>query len=224
MALVMFGSTTVASGQQSAPVPAPEPAPPRPWDGQMAPRLYALGTLGMFGDARAQSATMRTGAPVSPSAGAAIGAELPLGHAFSLGVEGSFWAWSASRAGQMDVAQSMLLEISAVPRFRCPWGTPTGEHFSLGLAIPIGPSLSWLHNEDGSNMLAALGARDGIGSGMHVGALIELQAFVLPQFGFVFDVGYLHHFLWHRSAITGDRDVHVDFGQAVARFGVILAL
>jgi hypothetical protein len=186
--------------------------------------MYAQGALGAFGDARAQSATLRANSPVSPSGGAAIGAEFPLAHAFSLGVEASYWAWSASTPGQMDVSSSSLLELSAMPRFRCPWGMPTGEHFSVGIALPVGPSLSFLHNDDGANMLATLGARDGFGSGMHVGALLELQAFVMPNFGFVLDLGYIHHFLWHHSAIEGQRDVQIDFGQGVARFGVIVAL
>jgi hypothetical protein len=38
------------------------------------------------------------------------------------------------------------------------------------------------------------------------------------------DLGYTHHFLWHPSAIAGERDVQIDFGQAVARLGLVLAL
>ena len=164
------------------------------------------------------------GASVSPSAGAALGADIPLAHAFSLGVEISYWCWSASRPGAMDVAASSLIEMSAVPRFRNPFSLPTGEHFALALALPIGPSLSFLRNGDGSNALATLGARDGLGTGVHAGAMFEVQAFVLPRFGIIFDLGYIHHFLWQPAALAGARDVQIDFGQAVARLGVVLAL
>ncbi len=219
MLIVTLGATGVAYGQDEDVVPAP-----RPWDGETAVRVYAQGALGMFGDVRARSETMRTGAAVSPSAGVAAGVEIPLAHAFSLGIEASVWSWSATQPGMMSVSDSWLLEASFVPRFRNPWSLSSGEHFSIGLAIPVGPTLSLLHNGSQTDATAVLGARDGTGAGMHVGALVELQAFVLPHFGFTFDVGYIHHFLWHGSAIAGQRDVQIDFGQGVVRLGVIVAI
>jgi hypothetical protein len=224
MLIVTFGATGVAYGQDDETQDEEGVPAPLPWDGQTAVRVYAQGSLGLFGDVRARSETMRTGAAVSPSAGVAAGVEIPLAHAFSLGVEANAWNWSASSPGTMSVSNSWLLEASFVPRFRNPWALPTGEHFAIGLAIPIGPSLSLLHNGSQTDATAVLGARDGTGEGMHVGALVELQAFVLPHFGFTFDAGYIHHFLWHGSAIAGQRDVQIDFGQAVARLGVIVAI
>jgi len=218
--LAVSGSTGLASGQQAQ----EPPAPARPWDGETAIRVYARGGVGVSGDVRARSDTTQIGAGVAPSWNAALGVEIPLAHAFSVGFEARASSWSASVPGTMSIDQSMLLEISAVPRFRNPWSLSTGEHFSVGVALPIGPTLSFLHENNQTDVLAMIGAHDGMGMGMHVGALAEIQAFVLPRFGITFDVGYLHHFLWHPSAIAGQRDVQIDFGQMVMRIGVIVAL
>ncbi len=217
VALLILGSASVAIAQSTA--------QPRRWDGETAVRVYGVGTFGAGGDVNAQGAGIHTRAGVMPSGGAAIGVEVPLAHAFSIGVEGNVWIWGTQRSASMDVSDSYLLELSAVPRFRCPWSSASGEqHFALGFAFPVGPTLSFLHSGDQTNTLSSIGTRDGRGLGLHVGALAEAEVFLIRNVGLLLDVGYIHHIVWHDPITPGDRDLQIDFGQLVVRLGVVIAL
>jgi hypothetical protein len=210
-------SATVSGG-----VSSPEA---RPWSGETAVRVYGVGAVGAGGEVNARGSGLRTRADAVPSGGAALGVEIPLAHAFSIGAEGNFWTWGTPRSDAMAVSDSFVLEVSAVPRFRCPWTAPSGEqHFALGLALPVGPTLSFLNSGDQTNTLSSLGTRDGRGWGVHAGALAEAQVFLIPRVGLLLDVGYIHHVFWHDAITAGDRALQIDFGQVVVRFGLVVAL
>jgi hypothetical protein len=191
----------------------------------MAPRLYAFGQLGLFGDVHLRSDDVSGTDALEPSGGAGGGFEIPLAHVFSIGGELSGWGWNSDGGSDYDIAPSFLGDLSIVPRFRVPWSTRGGAHGAVGLALPIGPTLSVL-SEDIQDGLARIGASTNTGYGMNLGAMLNGQFFVVPAFGFTFDVGYQHHFMWHevRGPLGGERQVQLDMGQLVMRAGIVVAL
>ncbi len=191
----------------------------------MAPRLYAQGQLGLFGDVHLHSDNVSGTDSLEPSGGAVLGFEIPLVQVFSIGAEVGGWAWNSDRGDSYDIGSSFLGDLSIVPRFRVPWSTGNGPHGSVGLALPIGPTLSVL-SEDIQDGLSHIGASANAGYGLNLGAMINGQFFIVPAFGFTFDVGYQHHFMWHevRGTFGDTHQVQLDMGQLVMRAGVIFAL
>ncbi|MFO0684263.1 MAG: hypothetical protein U0234_19575 [Sandaracinus sp.] len=191
--------------------------------GEMAPRVYAAGAAGALGDARVQSRGARHSAPLAPGGGAVIGFEVPLAHAFSVGGELSVWLWSLDASPTMRTGTSYAMELSVVPRFRNPWSSSTGSHFAIAFGFPVGPTLSLLDPGAGAGTLGTLGVQGGLGRGLHLGAMAELQAFPMRHVGVTFAVGYVHRFLWHSASDAGQPDVQIDWGQPMVRLGLTVA-
>ncbi|MFO0680892.1 MAG: hypothetical protein U0234_02520 [Sandaracinus sp.] len=191
---------------------------------RLAPRAYVQGQLGLFGDVRLQSEDVEGTDALDPSGGAVIGFEVPLANVFSLGAELGGWGWNSQRGDHYDIGPSFLGDLSIVPRVRVPWASASGSHGAVGLAVPVGPTLSVL-NEDIQDGLEAFGASANTGAGLNVGALLNVQIFFIPSFGLTFDAGYQHHFLWHQvtGPLGGSHEVRFDMGQLVVRGGVIVA-
>lgn len=210
---VVVGSAGSASAQNDD----------RRW--MMAPRVYAFGQLGLFGDVHLHSDDTSGTDGLEPSGGAGVGFEIPLVEMFSIGAEATGWAWNSEGGMSYDIGSSFLGDLSFVPRFRLPWATGRGAHGAVGLALPIGPTVSVL-NEDVRSGLAAFGASANTGYGVNMGAMLNGQFFIVPMFGLTFDVGYQHHFVWHEVSgpLGGEHQVRADMGQFILRAGIIIAL
>lgn len=191
--------------------------------GETAVRVYAAGAGGAFGDARVQSRGARRSAGLAPGGGAVLGFEVPLAHAFSLGVEAGFWLWTLEASASMRTGTSYAIELSVVPRFRNPWSSSTGSHFAISFGFPVGPTLSLLDPGEGDGTLGGLGVQGGLGRGIHLGAMAELAAFPMRHVGLTFAVGYVHRFLWHSTSEAGQPDVQIDWGQPLVRLGLAVA-
>jgi hypothetical protein len=191
----------------------------------MTPRLYGFAQVGVLGDVTVRSGNDRGTLSLEPSGGAGVGFEVPLAHVFSIGAEADGWGWNSDRGSDWDVGPSAVFDLSVVPRLRLPWSTAGHAHGEVGLAFPVGPSVSFI-NGDSQFDLSRWGTHIDAGWGAHVGVMLNAQFFPIERFGFTFDLGYVHHFAWHdvHSTVLGVHQMQIDFGQLVARAGIIVLL